>query len=128
VTYLLDTHAVLWLLEGNTRLGRQALKAIKDSPAGELAICDLTLLEIAMLGKKGAISLLPSAGYVLDHVAEKFVVIPISPQIAAEAVSIPLPHKDPFDRVITATARIHDLTLITRDRRIVQSKSVATLW
>lgn len=128
MTYLLDTHAVLWLLEGNPKFGRKALKAIKRLPAGELAICDMTLLEIAMLGRKGVISLLPDPGNLLDQIASKFATIPISPRIATEAVNIALPHRDPFDRVITATARVHDLALITRDRQIIGSKTVATLW
>ena len=128
MTYLLDTHAVLWLLEGNPKFGRKALKAIKRLPAGELAICDLTLLEIAMLARKEVITLLPDTRGFLDQVATTFMVLPISPEIAVAAVDVDLPHRDPFDRVITATARVHNLTLITRDRRIVQSKAVATLW
>ena len=128
VIYLLDTHAVLWLLEGNSKLGRRALKAIKSSEPGDVSICDMTLLEIAMLAKKESISLQPGTEEVLEQIAANFVTIPISPQIANEAVSVALPHRDPFDRVITATAKIHDLTLITKDRRIVQSKTVPTLW
>lgn len=128
MTYLLDTHAVLWLLEGNPKLGRRALKAIKNSEPGEVSICDLTLLEIALLARKDAISLRPGTEEVLDQIAAAFAVIPISPQIANESVSVALPHRDPFDRVITATAKILELTLITKDRRIVQSKTVPTLW
>jgi PIN domain nuclease of toxin-antitoxin system len=128
VTYLLDTHAALWLLEGNTKLGRRAIEAIKSSEPGEVAICDLTLLEIAMLAKKKSISLQPGTEDVLDRIAAAFVVISICPRIANDAVSVALPHRDPFDRVITATAKVHDLTLITKDRRIVRSRVVPTLW
>ena len=115
-------------MEGSSRLGRRAKRAIADSPSGELAIADLTLLEIAMLGKKKVVSLRPNVGDVLSAIAEKFIVLPISPPIAAAAVSLKLRDRDPFDLVITATARVHGLTLITRDRRITQSKSVSTLW
>ena len=67
MTYLLDTHAVLWLLEGNTKLGHRARNAIKDSDPGDVGISDLTLLEIAMLAKKGVVSLQPNTSNILDQ-------------------------------------------------------------
>jgi PIN domain nuclease of toxin-antitoxin system len=63
-------------------------------------------------------------GALLDHVT----VLPITLEIALSAPSLKLPHGDQFDRVITATAKAHGLTLITRDANITDSGVVATLW
>jgi PIN domain nuclease of toxin-antitoxin system len=52
----------------------------------------------------------------------------ISPAVAAEVASLPDTfHRDPADRIIVATARVHDATLLTRDKRIIDAKLVPTI-
>ena len=52
----------------------------------------------------------------------------ISPAVAAEVASLPDSfHGDPADRIIVATARVHDATLLTRDERIIQARLVTTI-
>ena len=58
---LLDTHAVLWAAEGDVRLGTSAAELLRSLKTGEAVISDITLLEIAMLAKKGRIRLSVSA-------------------------------------------------------------------
>ncbi len=56
-------------------------------------------------------------------------VIDLSPDIAAESCSLPGNfHKDPADRIIVATARIHGLILLTRDQKILEYDHVQSLW
>lgn len=124
--FLLDTHAAVWLLEGDSRLGAKALAALQTEEA--MAISDITLLEIAMLVDRGVVELQPDAATGLQKFADKFVVLPITAQIAVDATKLNLPHRDPFDRVIAATALAHNLTLVTKDRQITEAKVVATLW
>lgn len=124
--YLLDTHAAVWLLEGSAKLGTGARAAMDDEEA--VAIADISLLEIALLAKRGTIQLKPSLAVGLAAFAEKLVVIPLDAQIASEAVTLDMPQRDPFDRVITATARVRGLTLITKDRQIANSGLVETRW
>ena len=126
VRYLLDTHAAVWLLEGNDRLGPGARAAVQGEE--ELAIAGVSLLEIALLERRGTILLKPNAGAALEAFAEKLTVLPIDARIAADAVVVGLPQRDPFDRVITATARMLGLTLVTKDRQITEAKVVQTLW
>lgn len=60
--------------------------------------------------------------------AEIFRVIPIKPEIARLTITLELPHGDPFDRVIAATAKAHRIPLLTRDRSIKDSGVVETVW
>jgi PIN domain nuclease of toxin-antitoxin system len=128
VTALLDTHAVIWCLEDSPELGRDARAKISRAEEGALAISDITLLEIAMLVSKGKLGVAGVPTTVLEEIAESFRVLPIDARIAAEAMELPLPQGDPFDRVIVATARRHSLPLITKDRLIVRSKLVPVVW
>jgi PIN domain nuclease of toxin-antitoxin system len=64
----------------------------------------------------------------LARIEDNFRVIPISPEIARIAVELELPHGDPFDRVIVATAKVHDAPLLTRDRAITDSGVVEIVW
>ena len=128
MNYLLDTHAAVWLLEGSSRLGAAAREAIGSEPGGSVALSDISLLEIAMLGRRGVINLEPDIESGLESIAQQLMVLPITARIAADAVNLAWKHGDPFDRVIAATARVHRLTLITRDHDIIRSKVVPILW
>ena len=124
----LDTHAVLWSIAGDPRLGSQARGLIAHSKRPDLIISDIVLLEISYLSAKGRIEDADGIDALLAKVAESFRVIPINPEIARAALELDLPHGDPFDRVIAATAKTHSIPLLTRDRSITASGSVATLW
>lgn len=128
VNYLLDTHAAIWLLEGSQQLGARARDALAAEKRDSVAISGISLLEISMLATRGAITLAPTVEVALAQFAEKLSVLPINARIAALAPSVALPHDDPFDRVITATAKAHELTLITKDRDISRAGVVPILW
>ena len=125
---LLDTHAVIWAAEGDTRLGVEAQKILKVCANKEAAISDITLFEIAMLADKNRIKLSISVAEYLEGLQRIYTVIPIAGRIAAEAVSLSLPQGDPFDRIIVASARYHQLPLISRDRKIQESALVQIIW
>jgi PIN domain nuclease of toxin-antitoxin system len=63
-------------------------------------------------------------GALLNYVT----VLPISLEIALAAPELALPHGDQFDRIITATAKVHRLPLITRDANITDAGVIDTLW
>ncbi|MEN8662367.1 MAG: type II toxin-antitoxin system VapC family toxin [Lentimonas sp.] len=125
---LLDTHAAIWALEGDSRLGSDARKLIEAADATQLCISDMTLLEIAMLIHKGRLANSGSEEALLKETASKFKTLPINASIAAEAFQLDLPQADAFDRIITATARYHQIKLITKDSCITSSKTVETVW
>jgi PIN domain nuclease of toxin-antitoxin system len=124
----LDTHAVLWSLAGDSQLGDGARKLISSASRTELVISDIVLLEVSYLSAKGRIEDADGLEVLLAKIADSFRVVPISPDIAGLALALELPHGDPFDRVITATAKIHKIPLLTRDRLIVGSGIVETIW
>ncbi len=125
---LLDTHAVLWAAEGDARLGTSAAELLRTLKTGEAVVSDITLLEIAMLVKKGRIRLSVSAGEYLRGIQRNYPPLMIASEIAALAMDMELPHGDPFDRIIVASAMHHELPLLTRDKNISASGLVRAVW
>lgn len=128
---LVDTHVVLWLLSDPDRLSKDAKAAIEDARRGEdgLAVCGVTLLEIATACGKGRISLAMSLESFLRDVEERFVVLPITGRACARTLALPADYpKDPADRVIGATALVEGLALVTADREIRRARAVRTIW
>jgi PIN domain nuclease of toxin-antitoxin system len=128
---LVDTHVVVWLAFDEGRLSKKARAAIDDvRRTGEgLAICDITLLELAALFRKGRLRLSISLESFLEEVEARFVVLPISGRACARTLTLPAAYpKDPADRVIGATALVEGLSLLTADREIRQAQVVRTIW
>ncbi len=126
--YLLDTHAFLWAATDEDRLSNKAARAISTTPYEQLAIADVTLQEVGLLLHAGRISFSGSSATILGRLLHYVVVLPITLDIAILAPTLALPHGDQFDRIITATAKVHRLPLITKDANITDSSVVATFW
>ena len=128
---LVDTHVVVWLAFDENRISKQARTAIDDARknADGLAICDITLFELATLATKGRIRLDISLESFLEEVESRFVVLPITGRACARATALPPAFpKDPADRMIGATALVEGLFLLTADREIRRSRAVQTIW
>lgn len=128
MSLLLDTHAALWLVQGDARLGTGARARIDAARPTELAISDMLLLELAMLVEQGRVVLKTDTAGFLNRLASRFLVIPINGTIAIEAMALGLEEADPFDRVFVATARQTDAELVTRDEAISRSGLVPVVW
>ncbi len=127
---LLDTHVVIWLAFEPERLSKRAKEAIRVARReGELAIAGISLLELAWLAEKGRVETTLSVESFVRLCASKMTVLPITPEIAARAVSLPDPYpKDPQDRLIGATALVEGIPLVTHDRLIKKSRLVSVIW
>jgi PIN domain nuclease of toxin-antitoxin system len=128
---LVDTHVVAWLAFDQDQISRKARAAIDGArkSANGLAICDITLLELAILVSKGRIRLDISLESFLREVESRFVVLPLSGRACARAMGLPARYpKDPTDRIIGATALVEGLSLLTADRAIRGSKTLDTIW
>ena len=127
----LDTHILLWWLATTPRLSRAQTEVIEAATAeNPLWISDITLWEIATLSSLGRIELhLPLQEWLEKATAPPLVQrAAISPAIAAEVAGLPDSfHRDPADRIIVASARVLGATLLTQDRKIIDSGVVATL-
>ena len=121
---LLDTHVWLWLVAGSADLTTEARLTIDEAAAaGTLRIAAISLWEVALLASRGRIVLGKSIGLWLDEaLADPGPAIdPLSPQIAVESYALPdVFHRDPADRLIVATARVANATLMTCDQRILE--------
>ncbi len=120
---LLDTHVWLWLVAGSPELSTQARHTIDAAAtAGALRIAAISLWEIVLLATRGRIVLSKSIGSWLEEAlaGPGPAIDPLTPQIATESYALPdVFHRDPADRLIVATARVANATLMTRDRRIL---------
>ena len=128
---LLDTHVLLWWLQGSPRLSRRQDQALRQiSPEQPVWVSDISLWEIATLVGLGRIELeLPLQEWLERATAPPLVQLsPITPAIAAELAQLPESfHRDPADRILVASARVLGATLLTQDRRILDAGIVPTL-
>lgn len=128
-----DTHALLFWADRRERLSATALNALEDGrTAGTLACSDISLWEIAMLCRKGRLAL-PSGTTSADYMdlivqALGLTVLAITPTIAARAESGVVPHGDPADRLIAATALVHRAPLITVDLKLHTIQGLRCIW
>ncbi len=121
----------VWLAQDYQRISALAQSKIEGARRSDrgLAISDVTLLEIAQLASYGRISLSPNAETILTEIERRFVMLPITANIALQAFQLPPNYpKDPADRIIGATALIEDIPLLTADREIRKSAPFPTIW
>jgi PIN domain nuclease of toxin-antitoxin system len=118
VKALLDTHVFLWLWTEPWRLG--AVQPTLADPAHDLVVSAATAWEMAI---KYALGKLPLPAAPAHYVPAAILAIgagslPVDLDDALAVAELPLHHRDPFDRLLVAQARRHDLTLVTTDRRM----------
>jgi len=127
VRYLLDTHALLWASAGSDELPQSVGDAIID-PTNDIFVSIASFWEISIKASLGKLPLTGSTGaFQARTESMNIVTLPISLQALDTIRSLPFYHKDPFDRVIVATAIVEDLTLITTDLAIIPYP-VAQWW
>ena len=125
---LLDTHIWVWSRLAPHRVTASVAKAIED-PENELWLSPLSIWELSNLVAKGRV--------VLDRGVEDWVATamskvplreaPVTYEVALETRRVQLPHRDPVDRFLVATARVFDLVLVTADERLLNAKGIRTL-
>jgi len=111
---LLDTHVVLWQLEGSRTVSPAAREAIER--ATDLLFSVVSFAEIGVKAAIGKLSVPPD---LLEHVLQSGVqVLRLDADHGLAVADLPMHHRDPFDRLLVAQARSEHLTIITADRRI----------
>ncbi|QQS14118.1 MAG: type II toxin-antitoxin system VapC family toxin [Rhodospirillales bacterium] len=125
MTVILDSHVLLWLMEGRRELGRLARarcdEALRDDAVGVSAV---TFYELANEHRKGRIALSPDPATWRQNVLALGVVeFPVDAPIAIEAAGLADMHNDPMDRLIVATVLRNDATLMTADGAILRWKA-----
>ena len=121
---LLDTHALVWMDVDDPALGRTTRRAIRRAwPAQQVAVSAVSFWECAMLHARRCITLPQSpSAWRGDLISAGLVEWPIDGGIAILAADLEMPHKDPADRFIVATAISHGAVLATADARLLEWK------
>jgi len=125
---LLDTHIWLWSLSDPQRLTPQVRRAI-TKPANELWLSPVSTWEVVQLLEKKRIAIEGHFEAWLPRAlgAAAFREALLTHDIAAAVRDVRLPHRDPADLLLVATARVLNLTLVTADERLISTKQVAIL-
>ena len=123
---LLDTHVLIWLDEGNSRLGKIALQTIIESlSTGQLGVATISFWEVAMLIEKQRLTMQTELSvWRSDLLRTGLLEIPLLGTSAIRAGQLELFHGDPADRMIVATAIENGATLITADTKILSWKAL----
>jgi PIN domain nuclease of toxin-antitoxin system len=122
---VLDTHAWLWWLLRDDRLGGSSLEQLDAFAADDRPyIADISIWEVAMLVDRRRLVLTEPVREWLETATHPRTVrvAPISAAIAAETIALSRGLRDPADRIIVATSRVLDRPLLTHDRVILRSR------
>lgn len=125
---LLDTHVWLWMRLEPAKLDSGARRKLEDA-SNETWISPVSAWELVQLGDRGRIRLRPEpVAWIRTALATmKTLVAPIDIEIAIASRRISLAHEDPADRILAATAKVLDLTLVTADERLLACREIRTL-
>jgi PIN domain nuclease of toxin-antitoxin system len=123
---LLDTHIWLWSVLEPKRLSRRVAKEIEDS-SNELWLSPISIWELIVLWQKGRV--------VPEEDIERWVPqamrslplreAPVTYEVARETARLQLPHRDPADRFLLATAKVFELTLVTADAHLLNAPDIS---
>lgn len=116
MTVLLDTHAFLWFVLGDSRLSATAKKEIED-PQNDKLISPAAYWEIAIKISIGKYTLPQPYEQFLQKAIDDngFVILPIEPKHTAELINLPFHHRDPFDRLMIAQAIVEQISVVSND-------------
>jgi PIN domain nuclease of toxin-antitoxin system len=117
--FLLDTHIFLWWLQDNPRLPKAVRKTLAD-PDAVVFVSAVSIWEIAIKASLRKLTLRNLSPQLLRKLPEAsgFTSLPFSAEAAAEVLTLPLHHHDPFDRALIAQAQVDSLVLITEDEQL----------
>ncbi|GAB3321295.1 type II toxin-antitoxin system VapC family toxin [Larkinella ripae] len=115
MTYLLDTHVLLWLLEKESLIPAKTLSDLQK-PGNQLLVSIVSIWEIGIKQSLGKISLTRSLQDVVNELPGLAIdLMPILPSHIIELTKLPFHHHDPFDRLLIAQAIVEDATVVSKD-------------
>ena len=120
---LLDTHAILWWVRDDRRLGREARRAIAG--ADTVWVSTVSGWELSLKIGKGQLRIAESLRVTM--VADRFTELPLTLRHTEELERLPVHHRDPHDRLLIAQARVESATIVTHDRAF-EAYGVPVIW
>ena len=124
----LDTHIWLWGLREPDRLSPEVHRTL-SADGVELRLSSVSVWEALLLAERGRVALEPDPRSWLQKAISIMPIreTPVTFEVALVSRAIALPHHDPADRFIAASAGVFDLTLVTADSRLLQYPDIAVL-
>ena len=125
---LLDTHIWVWSVLDPGRLSARVARQLLN-PENEIWLSAVSVWELQLLHDKGRLKLMPDAvSWINDNLTRlNFREAPLTFEVALAISSLNLPHNDPADGFIAATAKVFGLTLVTADEQLAKLKDIAVL-
>jgi PIN domain nuclease of toxin-antitoxin system len=120
---LLDTHVVLWWVQDDRRLGREARDAI--ARADFVWVSAASGWEVATKVSKRQLRV--TEPLLVTVAADGFTELPFALRHAEELQRLPPHHRDPFDRILVAQARVEGATIVTHDRAL-EAYGTPIIW
>jgi len=123
---LLDTSALIYAVEAPEQLSKKAAAMVRD-PENTLELSAVSLVEIAIKSSVGKLRLDSEA--VRRAIEELGVrVLPFTASAAFALFSLPLLHRDPFDRQIISQALVEDIPVLSSDQAFKRYKGLRVIW
>ena len=119
--YLIDTHTFIWWLEGNEKL-KKSLRQLLESSESQIFVSVVTGIEISLKSRTKKLNLKTTIEKMFEISRFKILNIEFSHVLEFNKLPIHKYHKDPFDRILIAQAKVENLTLITSDPKIWKYK------
>lgn len=128
-TCLLDTCA-LWALQTGGKELSIKTRALLEAPGSVVCVSAISAFEIGQKAGAGKLTLPCDLDCWFPAMLRQHFLteLPVGSDICIAAVALPPIHKDPFDRIIVATARQHGLPIVTSDRVIPSYPGITALW
>lgn len=125
---LLDTHIWIWSISEPERLAKRVALALSN-PDNELWLSPVNSWEVVLLVEKKRAQMIPDAErWIRENTrTPPFNEAVLTHEVALQAAAVPLPHRDPADRLLVATAMVYGLTLVTADERLLRCKNLPLL-
>jgi len=113
---LLDSHVFLWLDQGYARLSETLVKEIETCP--EVYVSAMSVAEISIKQSIGKLSPGRPASAIIR--LKNLIELPVTVRHGEELAALPMHHKDPFDRLLLAQAKVEGLVLVTGDEMLLR--------
>ena len=126
---IIDTCVLLWMVADPKKLSQKAVQLIKENQ-DSLCVSAISAFEISIKHKKKKLELPIDPWPWFEQAAAFYHLkeIPVSAKIAALAPDVDVPHADPWDRIIIASAMTHGLHIVSPDHLIQKCPEVQVSW
>ena len=115
--YLIDTHILIWFLEGNTSLSKRAKNLIIDTD-NQIFVSTASLWKMTIKMSIGKLKLSQTLPEIMEQMkSDGISILSIQEEHLLTLLALPFHHNDPFDRLLIAQAQTENLVLITDDNK-----------